>query len=267
MIRPLTATDNLALAQAIRELQTEVNNARSVAAKVSHDVSVGNVYGLGSGMNDTYTASDNVDGTHALNIRYVIASNTQRINSARLSFHLGPYRTYSNFTATGTSTESATHTHGQGTSGAGSSHVHSQHIVANAGQANARLDAFTSQLWDTTTGGGNYDIPNINAEAAHTHSQGTGNSENSTHTHTVSGSTFSGVVEGATATGLTIAFDGVDQTAALGGPWSVDVVEMDLRAFIATTPGTYHTISLLPTALGRIEAHLRLGAYVDARLP
>jgi hypothetical protein len=43
------------------------------------------------------------------------------------------------------------------------------------------------------------------------------------------------------------------------------MVELDVRPYLATSTGAYHTIALTPTGLGRIEAHLLLGADVDVR--
>ncbi len=86
----------------------------------------------------------------------------------------------------------------------------------------------------------------------------------SAHTHPVSGSSVLGVTEGATATGVTIAFDGVDATANLGGPFTTDQIELNVAPYLMTTIGLWHVIAMQPSGLGRIEAHLRLGVYVTA---
>src|ERR1035437_2239780 len=68
--------------------------------------------------NDSWLFEDNVDATHPANLRYVIASTTQRIVSARLSIHLAPYRTYNSLTLTSIGTENRGPTHGLPPSGA-----------------------------------------------------------------------------------------------------------------------------------------------------
>src|SRR5450756_1360731 len=64
--------------------------------------------------NDSLWYADNIDGTHAANLYYIIPSNTQRIVTARLSMKMLPYRTYNNFSATTTGGTSNNHNHGHG---------------------------------------------------------------------------------------------------------------------------------------------------------
>ena len=103
----------------------------------------------------------------------------------------------------------------------------------------------------------------VNTDATNTTPGATGG-ESAPHTHNINVTSTLGVTEGAVATGVAIAFDGVDQTAALGGPFNADVVELDVRRFLVTSTGLWHVIAMQPTGLGRIEAHLRLGVYVAA---
>lgn len=244
--------------QQLQEMQTLMQKS---VISVGDAMTRGQIPGFGSGMNDTYSPSDNVDATHPLNIRYIIAGNTQRLTSARLSFHLSAYRTYSNFTAAGTGAETG-HTHSHSHSHNHGSHIHADDLDYTHGHTENLAASYTQNatLGPTVLGWVGSTLATTPSTDATANAAGS-----SGHTHTVSGSTFSGVVEAATAAGLTISFDGVDKTAALGGPWSVDVVELDVRPYLATTVGVYHTIALTPAGLGRIEAHLRLGAYVDAR--
>ena len=65
-----------------------------------------------------------------------------------------------------------------------------------------------------------------------------------------------GVVESTTAAGVTVVINGVDRTAALGGPFSADQVELNVLPYL--TVGAWNTIDLTPTGLGRILAHCRL---------
>lgn len=215
----------------------------------------GQIPGIGAAQQDTYTPAENCTPAFPHNIRYIIASNTQRLTAARLSFHLAAFRSpvagVSALTTPGTN-----HYHVGASLGAG---------VANVGVLGFNAGG---NLNTTGAGGGWFtgtevvsspDVPS-NATTA------LGPFVQSGHTHTFTPALTYGIFEGAVAAGVTIAFDGVDRTAALGGPWSSDVVELDVRSYINVATGAYHTITLTPTGLGRIEGHLRLGAFVDARL-
>lgn len=251
-------------------------------AALSDAMQRGQIPGFGSAQNDTYPNPDNVDSTHPLNIRYIIPANSQRIVSARLSFHLAPYRTYSNFTATGTGNANVDHSHqiaadAQASSGHSHSHTHGGHQHSTVIGAAGLAQPLTTDGAGNIAGNAGPNAPaptstitptaDASAESGHNHNHshgGTSSGQSTTHTHTVSGSTFSGVVEGATAAGVTLAFDGVDQTTILGGPWSIDVVELNVTPYISVVQGVYHVISLTPSGLGRIEAHLKLAYYANA---
>lgn len=221
-----------------------------IVVAVGDAMSRGQVPGLGSAQNDTYTASDNVDGSHPLNIRYVIPASMQRLISTRLSFHLAPFRSYE-------------------TVAAGTLHTHTW---VQAGQNAAPAPTFsigTNNAGNPINGPGNsapygfLSATESPAGAAAFSAFTAIDANGSGHTHPL---TY-GVFEGATATSVSIKFDGVDKTSALGGPFSADVVELDVRQFISVTQNVYHTISLQPSGLGRIEAHLKLGMYVNAQVP
>ncbi len=204
--------------------------------------------------NDSWLFEDNLDATHPGNLRYVISGNVQRVVSARLSIHLAPYRTYNTLSVSATGTESAGHTH------ASAAHHHTML------QDNGTNFATPPNLEWWRDGNGNlyglgaggFDAVTFNTTPANT------GGESGTHTHNVSATGVLGVTEGATATGVTIAFDGVDATAALGGPFSLDAVEINVLPFLPVSQGVFHVIALQPSAVGRIEAHLRLGVYVAA---
>lgn len=206
--------------------------------------------------NDTYANQDNVDGSHPLNLDYIIARNALRIVSARLSFKLRPYRTYTSAAA-----------------GAAAPHVH----YWSAG-GTTTIDT-TNEMYVTSggimhtgpgPGGGVNSVPG-GKQTSTEHAVGAVGAsvdtaieafDGSGHVHAIT--LTPGVFEGATPTGVTVQFDGVDQTSALGGPFNADVVELDVLSFIASVAGGgWHTISLQPTGPGRIQAYLRLGAYVN----
>jgi|GEM_PF-3459503 len=201
--------------------------------------------------NDSLWYADNIDGTHAANLYYIIPSNTQRIVTAKLSLKLLPYRTYNTSSGASTGIESGDHSHGS------AAHGHSQHIVTT-GVVTADLVGLAGAIGDNTVGAA-YDIPNINSTTP-----GSTGGQSADHTHPLNITQTLGVTEGATATGVAIAFDGVDQTAALGGPFNADVIELDVRQYFPVSIGAWHLIAMQPSGVGRISAHLRLGYYASA---
>lgn len=205
--------------------------------------------------NDSWLFEDNVDATHPANLRYIIAANTQRIVSARLSIHLAPYRTYNSLSLTATGTESTGHTHG--------SAAHNHNLVTASG-------AFSDTIG--YNGAGNNTLLSASAHtdttAIASATPGATGGESGTHTHTVSGSAVLGVTEGAVATGVTLSFDGgPDVSPNFGGPFTVDQIELNVAPYLVSTIGVWHTIAMQPNGLGRIEAHLRLGVFVSAAQP
>lgn len=196
--------------------------------------------------NDSWIFEDNVDATHPANLRYVISTNITRVVSARLSIFMAAYRTYNNFSATTTLGTSNNHNHGHG---------HTIHVTSNIGGA-ATLG------WGGNGFGFNDNFSATGDTSQIVNSNAVGQSAD--HTHLISITSTLGVTEGTVATGVMVAFDGVDQTAALGGPFNADAIELDVRRFIGTAQGVKHTIAMQPSGNGRIEAHLRLGVYVSA---
>lgn len=220
--------------------------------------------------NDSWIFEDNVDATHAANLRYIVSMNVTRVVSARLSIFMAPYRTYNSLSLTSTGPDSNGHTHStQNESGHNHGHGHTLTFRHGAGFG-AALGLYSEtngQQISTDQAAGRNDggnTLNTDSTGSSGHTHGNTNAESATHTHSVSGSATLGVTEGATAAGVTVAFDGVDATAALGGPFNADVIELDVRRFIQVATGVKHTIAMQPSGLGRIEAHLRLGVYVSA---
>ncbi len=214
--------------------------------------------------NDSLWFADNIDGSHGANLYYLIPTNAQRVVSARLSMKMLPYRTYSNFSVTGTSSDATgesghSHSHSHGSA----AHTHTVPVADNVTQS--VLVSFATGAFSAPMGTGNATTPTNSTTPGNTGGDPTGSSGHShNHSHTVSGSSFLGVSEGVTATGVTISFDGVDKTVALGGPFNVDQVEINVRPYLATKQGVWHLIAMQPSGLGRINAHLRLGYYATA---
>jgi len=213
--------------------------------------------------NDSFPFEDNVDATHAANLRYIVSKNVQQVVSARLSIFMAPYRTYNNFSATTTAGESVTHTHpasGQ-SNNHNHGHGHTVPIAATAvGQtvniAAANGSPFTSLSGPMTSAAINTDSTAANVDHSHA-----ANANTVDHQHLISVTSVLGVTEGATATGVTVAFDGVLSSL---GPFNADVIELDVRSLIQVQTGIKHTIAMQPSGNGRIEAFLRLGCYVSA---
>lgn len=228
---------------------------------LAHDVTVGNQPGFGSGQNDTFVNRDNVDATHPMNLSYLIPSNSQRVVSARLSWRLHAYRTYNSFSATVTGNASVNHTH----AGPNHNHNHGHNMAIGSGGIGGTVNMVSPNgPLQLSSGGPLTDTTTINNDATNGGTGATGG-QSVTHTHSLSLSGALGVTEGVTATGITIAFDGVDQTAKLGGPWSTDVVELNVTPFLTLKPvGAWHLITLSSTTLGQIESHLRIGFYANA---
>jgi len=196
--------------------------------------------------NDSWLFEDNVDGTHPANLRYVIPATTQRVVSARLSLKLSPYRTYSSFSTTATGNPSIDHHH-NATASVTTTNVALTHTLRSDNTGSWSLDDGSSRFVGTTA----FDT-NLTA------------GEDVAHTHLIVGSSFLGITEGAVPTGVAVSFDGVDQTAAIGGPFNADMIEIDVRPYLSVATGVWHVIAMQPSGLGRIEAHLRLGMYVSA---
>jgi hypothetical protein len=213
--------------------------------------------------NDSFPFEDNVDATHPANLRYIISKNVTRVVSARLSIFMAPYRTYNSFTVATTGGASVRHSHGS-ESGHSHSHAHSLSIAAlgSSPSVHVGFNGSVPPLQHDGTGTIT-DSSSVNGNAAGSSNHLHG-SDSPDHSHSITGSSLLGVTEGTVATGVTVSFDGVDATVALGGPFNADVLELDVRRFIQTAIGVKHTIAMSPSGNGRIEAFLRLGVYVSA---
>jgi len=216
--------------------------------------SIGRYPGVGAAQNDNFPYNDNVDNNSPAFIDYVLPKNFQRIVSARLSIRHRAYRTYNSFTAVSTGAETGhSHSHNHG------SHAHTIPIdagpFANAVGQNA-AGGNLADAYGPTTAPVNGTTPTTNAAGS------------SGHTHPLTLTGALGVTEAAAPVnpGTTIAFDGVDQTSALGGPWNSDQVEIDITKFLSTAVSIWHTVSLQPNQLVRMVALLRVSYYVDSRL-
>lgn len=107
-------------------------------------------------------------------------------------------------------------------------------------------------------------VPSHTHGMEHTHST-PNHSHNIEHTHTIPNHTHNltfGIYEGTAATGVTVTINGVDRTAALGGPFNADQSGLDIAQYLVV--GQWNTILLGSTQLGRIDATVFLQAKMSA---
>jgi hypothetical protein len=241
-------------------------------------VGTGGAVSLFPAQNDILAFPDDCDASFPYRFDFVLPSNFQKILSARLSWKLRNYRTYNTFTVAATGAGSA-HLHGVSAgTGAETGHSHSHNhtvVLAFNNGFGTTLGVFLpsnhSQLaWGGAAGaddGGNSLSTNATASSGHTH--GVNNTDNeSAHTHPISGSSFLGITEDVPPLnpGITVAIDGTDYTAKLGGPFQNDVLELDIRPYLPKTTGVFHTLSLQPNQRCRIHGILRLSYNVQPGL-
>lgn len=220
---------------------------------------IGRFPGQGSAQNDNYVYPDAADVNFPYNFDYEIPGNFQRIISAKLSFKIRPYRTYSSLTLTATGNASNDHTHGMG-----HTHAHNHNIVIGATIATATLswDGTNVNSNGTTGTYSNMSSDNTGSSAANTGGQ------SATHTHTVSGTTVLGISEDVAPVnpGITVKVDGTDVTATLGGPFNADMIEIDVSQVLKTSAKVWHVMSLQPNQRVRLTGILRISYLVDSRV-
>lgn len=253
---PIDKRELLAL---LRDPQV-LNFLRSQVVQNASSMTIGRFPGQGSAENDNWPYRDACDAAHPFNVDYVVPKNFQRIISAKLSVIIRPYRTYSTLTLSSTGNASNDHTHGMGHN---HSHAHNYVLENNASFINV---GFTANNRIGLSGGGT-DATGITTDATGSSAGSTGG-QSATHTHTVSGTTTLGIAEDSTPVnpGITIAFDGVDRTAALGGPFNATMIEVDVTQFLPTSTGVQHTVALQPNQRATITAMLKISYAVDSRL-
>lgn len=238
-----------------------LNYLRSQVVQQASVTGVGRYPGQGSAQNDNYVYPDAADATFPYNFDYEIPGNFQRLVSAKLSFRIRPYRTYSTLTLSATGNASNDHTHGM-------SHTHSHNHTWHIGSSNLSAATMWSDglgnVFDTTVGASNIATT---TDATGSSAANTGG-QSATHTHSVSGTTTLGIAEDAAPVnpGITVSIDGSDVTAAVGGPFNGDLAEIDVTQVLKTAAKVWHTLSLQPNQRVRITGILRISYYVDSRL-
>jgi hypothetical protein len=185
---------------------------------------------------------DDGDATTPIYLDYIVPTGMSGIIKVTLSWKRRPFRSTTNLTPSSIGTDA--------TGSSGHSHNHGHTIPVDAGPfanavgQNAAGGNFASGFGPTTAPVNS----NAQGESGHSHS----------HTHTLSGSGAQAVTEGPIATVTAISFDGIDRTAALGGPWSGDVAELDITSVFLRSAATWHTIAFSLSGLGRLVNLLRI---------
>lgn len=212
-------------------------------------------YGL---LQADFVYQEDVDSGHPLNLDYFIPINCQTVKTARLSFRLRLYRTYSTFTLTTTSGQSANHTHGMA-----HTHTHNHTLQPQniAGAGTVAWNNSSPGILAVTNLVPNGDTTSIQNDSTGSSAANTGVASND-HTHNVNVNSTLGVAEDVNNNpSYHVLFDGVDHTADIipAGPYTTDQVELDVTKFISTkVDRAWHVITLSPNARGRIQAVMRL---------
>lgn len=228
---------------------------RAQAIQQASVTGIGRYPGQGPAQNDNYVYPDAADANFPYNFDYEIPGNFQRIISAKLSFKIRPYRTYSSLTVNNTGAGTAhSHNHGHGLTVSGNAQ-------SPAGVAFG-LDAGNNY---TAANDANTTIHTAGAYGPGTNADAT---TEATHTHPLSATTTLGISEdGAPVNpGITVKVDGTDVTAAIGGPFNSDQVEVDVTQVLKTSAKVWHTMSLQPNQRVRLTGILRISYLVDSRL-
>ena len=261
--------DKKELLAALRDQQV-LNFLRSQIIQTATTTGIGRIPGQGSAQNDNYVYPDAADANFPYNFDYEIPGNFQRIISARLSFKIRPYRTYSSLTLSATGNASNDHTHTGGTTGTESAtHNHTINYDNSNGATAVFLSSvnagkLSNNLPVASDSGSTLGTEN----ATHTHSGGISTGQSATHTHTVSGTTTLAIAEDVAPAnpGITVKVDGSDVTSKIGGPFNGDMIEVDVTQVLKTSAKVWHVMSLQPNQRVRITGILRISYLIDSRL-
>lgn len=190
---------------------------------------------------------DDGDATHPIFIDYIPPAVATTFGRATLSWKMRAFRSTANLNPSSVGNE-ASHTHGS------AGHAHT---IGSSPSGSSDLTGFI-QYSDGGTGnilmGGSVGPNTLVSFSTTPGATGTGSS----HTHSLTGTAQQAVTDGASATVTALAIDSQDFTAALGGPWAGDVVELDITAVLPLKTGQWHTIQLTLSGLGRVVSMLRL---------
>ncbi len=215
--------------------------------------------------------ADNVDGTHSLPLHVYLPSETRSIKKALLRFKLLAFRAYETGAASGGGSTSGPSSASTTVSGYENIEVTNYifdtgYLVDYTDSEYADADTHNHGIADGTqllkNGGGYVTYYVFNGEShvhwlhPHHHSYNAyGHSHGMNHTHQIydhiHGLNF-GIYEGTAATGVTVKINGIDRTAALGGPFNTDQNGLNISQYMVA--GQWNIIELGSTQKGRIDA-------------
>lgn len=198
---------------------------------------------------------DNIDATHPITMRVFINPQTKLVERAVLRLSLLAFRSYGSTTA---STATVVQTSGGG--------LWFTEAGYTSGLDVTNSDGNHSHGGSTGTGGTDLHTHGISSSGGHSHTITVN------HSHSVSIPAHAhplehGIYEGPVATGLTIKVNGVDVTAALGGPFNTDQTNLDLQPYLTSTGDNIITVSSgttvdNPAGLGRVSASVYIQSYL-----
>jgi len=246
----------------LNSIRTEylIKLLQGVVAPAVGSLSVLNRLPQGSAWNDTFSYDDSCTPVYPFHFIVFIPSNVLQLNYGKLSFFLEAFRSYNDFTVTGTQGETGhSHGHGHDMQNAGQlQHNHTEHTGAGTSGAASAGTAHTH----------GYNDPNLVAtsvwmpgDPVSTGTDGTGSSG---HSHSINALSVVGIYESTVATGVTVKINGIDRTVALGGGTGFTTNQIELEVGQWLTVGAENTIDLTPSGLGRILGHLRLTGYIQS---
>ena len=238
-------------------------------------------------------AVDNVQSGAPMTLNLFLPPETRSVRRAILRFRLLPFRAYSTAAASGggqTSGASSTSTTGASSatttvsatenvsitgyrfiagtspdntvSERASADVHNHGIPNNA---NIPLVGGGSVWYSQFSGSAHaHDLYNHgHFHTASGHSHGMAHTHGMEHNHWISEHEHDiiyGIFNSTVATGVTVVINGVDRTAALGGPFTTDQSNLNIAAFLNV--GQWNTIALGSTRLGRIDGTIFIQALM-----
>lgn len=244
---------------------------QELVQRIAALVGGGGGVGLFPAQNDILAFPDDSDASFPYRFDFVLPSNFQKMISARLSWKLRNYRTYNTFTVSTTGATTPAADGAGGETGHSHNHAHTIPITFQAGIGSADTvfwQGSGNPLQTTGSGPASGNTSAINSDATGSSGHNHGTHTHGSHTHTISGSSFLGITEDTPPLnpGITVAIDGTDFTAALGGPFQTDVIELDIRPYLPKSTGVFHTLTLQPNQRCRIHGILRLSYNVQPGL-
>jgi hypothetical protein len=222
---------------------------------------------------------DNCDPSHPFVFDIYLPATVRVIQIAKLRFRLQKFRAYETGAASGggdTSGPSSELTTGSSeglwfsspgfTSGFSVTSIDGDH------SHNTNIDGYhvhtlyAHNHTDSVGGGTSYNKDGIDTAGEHDHTTNTGgghthalvdvdHSHGMSHTHTIPDHVHDlnfGIYEGTTPANVTIKINGIDCTAALGGPFNADQTDLNIAPYLVT--GQFNTIELGTSRMGRIHA-------------